>query len=84
LTPIASTGHDLGVKRAVHPIEVQSHLPPLTRAVAGRRGVGNWETLYGDIGMNRDTGAYRVIQPGFEDDPAHGHGHGHGHIEVTR
>jgi precorrin-8X/cobalt-precorrin-8 methylmutase len=47
LTPIASTGHDLGVKRAVHPIEVQSyrilrervdtsHLPPLTRAVAER------------------------------------------------
>lgn len=47
MTPIASAGHDLGVKRAVHPIEVQSyrilrervdtsHLPPLTRAVAER------------------------------------------------
>jgi hypothetical protein len=47
LTPIASTGHDLGVKRAVHPIEAQSyriprkrvdtcHLPPSTRVVAER------------------------------------------------
>lgn len=47
MTPIASTGHDLGVKRAAHPIEVQSyrnprervdpsHLPPSTRAVAER------------------------------------------------
>ena len=55
------------------------------------------ETLAGDIRMNCDTCAYRVLLPGFEDklgapqtphhhpdDPAHGHGHGHGHIEVTR
>ena len=50
------------------------------------------ETLSGDIRMNCDTCAYRVLLPGFEDklgapqtphhhpeDPAHGHGHGHGH-----
>jgi sirohydrochlorin cobaltochelatase len=55
------------------------------------------ETLRGDIRMNCDTCAYRVLLPGFEDklgapqtphhhpdDPAHGPGHGHGHIEVTR
>ena len=55
------------------------------------------ETLHGDIRMNCDTCAYRVLLPGFEDklgapqtphhhpdDPAHGHGHGHRHIEVTR
>ena len=55
------------------------------------------ETLHGDIRMNYDTCAYRVLLPGFEDklgapqtphhhpdDPAHGHGHGHGHVEVTR
>lgn len=48
------------------------------------------ETLHGDIRMNCDTCAYRVLLPGFEDklgapqtphhhpdDPAHGHGHGH-------
>jgi len=50
------------------------------------------ETLSGDIRMNCDTCAYRVLLPGFEDklgapqtphhhpeDPAHGHGHEHGH-----
>jgi sirohydrochlorin cobaltochelatase len=50
------------------------------------------EALHGDIRMNCDTCAYRVLLPGFEDklgapqtphhhpdDPAHGHGHGHGH-----
>ncbi len=50
------------------------------------------ETLGGDIRMNCDTCAYRVLLPGFEDklgapqtphhhpeDPAQGHGHGHGH-----
>lgn len=50
------------------------------------------ETLSGDIRMNCDTCAYRVLLPGFEDklgapqtphhhpeDPAHGHGHGHAH-----
>ena len=55
------------------------------------------ETVHGDIRMNCDTCAYRVLLPGFEDklgapqtphhhpdDPAHGHGHGHGHTEATR
>jgi sirohydrochlorin cobaltochelatase len=50
------------------------------------------EALHGDIRMNCDTCAYRVLLPGFEDklgapqtpphhpdDPAHGHGHGHRH-----
>jgi sirohydrochlorin cobaltochelatase len=53
------------------------------------------EALHGDIRMNCDTCAYRVLLPGFEDklgaaqtphhhpdDPAHGHGHGHGHARV--
>ncbi|HEY7813209.1 MAG TPA: CbiX/SirB N-terminal domain-containing protein, partial [Nakamurella sp.] len=48
------------------------------------------EALHGDIRMNCDTCAYRVLLPGFEDkhgapqtphhhpdDPAVGHGHGH-------
>jgi sirohydrochlorin cobaltochelatase len=48
------------------------------------------EALHGDIRMNCDTCAYRVLLPGFEDklgapqtphhhpdDPAHGHGHRH-------
>jgi sirohydrochlorin cobaltochelatase len=48
------------------------------------------EALHGDIRMNCDTCAYRVLLPGFEDkvgapqtphhhpdDPSHGHGHGH-------
>jgi sirohydrochlorin cobaltochelatase len=48
------------------------------------------EALDGDIRMNCDTCAYRVLLPGFADklgapqtphhhpdDPAHGHGHGH-------
>ena len=48
------------------------------------------EALAGDIRMNCDTCAYRVLLPGFEDklgapqtphhhpeDPAQGHGHGH-------
>lgn len=56
------------------------------------------EALHGDIRMNCDTCAYRVLLPGFEDklgapqvphhhpdDPSgHGHGHGHGHIETAR
>jgi sirohydrochlorin cobaltochelatase len=50
------------------------------------------EALHGDIRMNCDTCAYRVLMPGFEDkhgapqtphhhpdDPAGGHGHTHGH-----
>lgn len=54
------------------------------------------EALAGDIRMNCDTCAYRVLLPGFEDklgapqtphhhpdDPAgHAHGHGHGHAGV--
>ena len=49
------------------------------------------EALHGDIRMNCDTCAYRVLLPGFEDklgapqtphhhpdDPSTGHGHGHG------
>lgn len=53
------------------------------------------ETLHGDIRMNCDTCAYRVLLPGFEDklgapqtphhhpdDPAHGHGHGHAGTHV--
>jgi sirohydrochlorin cobaltochelatase len=50
------------------------------------------EAVHGDIRMNCDTCAYRVLLPGFEDklgapqtphhhpdDPSNGHGHGHGH-----
>jgi sirohydrochlorin cobaltochelatase len=54
------------------------------------------EALHGDIRMNCDTCAYRVLLPGFEDkhrapqtphhhpdDPTgHAHGHGHGHAGV--
>jgi sirohydrochlorin cobaltochelatase len=51
------------------------------------------EALHGDIRMNCDTCAYRVLLPGFEDkhgapqtphhhpdDPSHGHGHAHAHL----
>jgi len=55
--------------------------------------VERWsEIAGGDLRMNCDTCAYRVLLPGFEDkqgapqtphdhpdDPAHPHGHGHGH-----
>ena len=54
------------------------------------------ETVDGDIRMNCDTCAYRVLLPGFEDklgapqtphhhpdDPAHGHGHGHAGTHVS-
>jgi sirohydrochlorin cobaltochelatase len=54
------------------------------------------EAMIGDIRMNCDTCAYRVLLPGFEDklgaaqtphhhpdDPAHGQRHGHGHGHVT-
>jgi len=53
------------------------------------------EALTGDIRMNCDTCAHRVLLPGFADklgapqmphhhpdDPARGHGHGHGHAHV--
>ncbi|MDT7709715.1 MAG: sirohydrochlorin cobaltochelatase [Pseudonocardiales bacterium] len=53
------------------------------------------EALEGDIRMNCDTCAYRVLLPGFEDklgapqtphhhpdDPADGSGHGHGHAHA--
>jgi sirohydrochlorin cobaltochelatase len=59
---------------------------PLADLVAERYA----EALAGDIRMNCDTCAYRVLLPGFEDklgapqtphhhpdDPAHGHGHAH-------
>ena len=57
------------------------------------------EALHGDIRMNCDTCAYRVLLPGFEDklgapqtphhhpdDPSgdHGHGHGHGHAAAGK
>jgi sirohydrochlorin cobaltochelatase len=51
------------------------------------------EVLHGDIRMNCDTCAYRVLLPGFEDkhgapqtphhhpdDPGHGHGPAHAHV----
>jgi sirohydrochlorin cobaltochelatase len=54
------------------------------------------EALHGDIRMNCDTCAYRVLLPGFEDkfgapqtphhhpdDPTHGHGHGHNHSHAA-
>lgn len=65
-----------------------------TDALAGLVVERYHEALHGDIRMNCDTCAYRVLLPGFEDklgqpqtphhhpdDPsgAHGHGHGHGH-----
>jgi sirohydrochlorin cobaltochelatase len=79
--------------------------PALDVRVAGYLGDGDRlaqlvaeryrETLHGDIRMNCDTCAYRVLLPGFEDklgaaqtphhhpdDPAHGHGHGHAGTHV--
>lgn len=66
-----------------------------TDALAGLVVERYREALHGDIRMNCDTCAYRVLLPGFEDklgapqtphhhpdDPAgtgHGHGHGHAH-----
>lgn len=63
-----------------------------TDALAGLVVERYREALHGDIRMNCDTCAYRVLLPGFEDklgapqtphhhpdDPAHGHGHGRGH-----
>ena len=60
----------------------------LARLVVERWG----EIAGGDLRMNCDTCAYRVVMPGFEgklgapqtphdhpDDPAHPHGHGHAH-----
>ena len=58
--------------------------------------VERWsEIAGGDLRMNCDTCAYRVLLPGFEakvaapqtphdhpDDPAHPHGHGHHHVHV--
>lgn len=54
------------------------------------------EALAGDIRMNCDTCAHRVLLPGFEEklgapqtphhhpnDPSNGHGHGHGHGQVS-
>jgi sirohydrochlorin cobaltochelatase len=63
-----------------------------TDALAGLVVERYHEALHGDIRMNCDTCAYRVLLPGFEDklgqpqtphhhpdDPAGGHGHGHAH-----
>jgi sirohydrochlorin cobaltochelatase len=82
---------------AAHPdvdVRVAPHIgdcPELAELVLERYR----EALQGDIRMNCDTCAYRVLLPGFEDklgaaqtphhhpdDPAHGHGHGHGHGHV--
>jgi sirohydrochlorin cobaltochelatase len=77
---------------AAHPdvdVRVAPHIgdcPELAELVLQRYR----EALQGDIRMNCDTCAYRVLLPGFEDklgaaqtphhhpdDPSHGHGHGH-------
>lgn len=63
-----------------------------TDALAGLVVERYREALHGDIRMNCDTCAYRVLLPGFEDklgapqtphhhpdDPSSGHGHGHAH-----
>lgn len=63
-----------------------------TDALAGLVVERYREALHGDIRMNCDTCAYRVLLPGFEDklgapqtphhhpdDPSTGHGHGHAH-----
>ena len=69
-----------------------------TDALAGLVVERYREALHGDIRMNCDTCAYRVLLPGFEeklglpqtphhhpDDPSvgHGHAHGHGHAPVA-
>jgi sirohydrochlorin cobaltochelatase len=83
---------------ASHPdvdVRVARHIgdcPELAQLVSERYR----EALHGDIRMNCDTCAYRVLLPGFEDklgaaqtphhhpdDPSHGHGHGHGHGHVV-
>jgi sirohydrochlorin cobaltochelatase len=82
---------------AEHPdveVEVAGHLGD-SDALAGLVVERYREALAGDIRMNCDTCAYRVLLPGFEDkfgapqtphhhpeDPAHGHGHGHGHAHA--
>lgn len=79
---------------AEHPdveVAVAGHLGD-SDALAGLVVERYREALAGDIRMNCDTCAYRVLLPGFEDklgapqtphdhpdDPAHGNGHGHGH-----
>ncbi|MEN3269104.1 sirohydrochlorin chelatase [Pseudonocardia sp.] len=79
--------------RAEHPdvdVRVADHLGDCDE-LAGLVVERYREALHGDIRMNCDTCAYRVLLPGFEDklgapqtphhhpdDPAHGHGHGHG------
>ncbi|MBA3907847.1 MAG: sirohydrochlorin chelatase [Pseudonocardiales bacterium] len=82
---------------AEHPdveVEVAGHLGD-SDALAGLVVERYHEALVGDIRMNCDTCAYRVLLPGFEDklgapqiphdhpgDPAGGHGHGHGHAHA--
>jgi sirohydrochlorin cobaltochelatase len=76
-------------------VAVAGHLGD-TDALAGLVVERYREALAGDIRMNCDTCAYRVLLPGFEDklgapqtphhhpdDPAEqGHGHGHGHAHA--
>jgi sirohydrochlorin cobaltochelatase len=82
---------------AEHPdveVEVAGHLGD-SDALAGLVVERYREALSGDIRMNCDTCAYRVLLPGFEnklgapqtphhhpEDPAHGHGNGHGHAHA--
>jgi sirohydrochlorin cobaltochelatase len=80
---------------AAHPetdVRVAGHLGD-TDALAGLVVERYREALTGDIRMNCDTCAYRVLLPGFEDklgapqtphhhpDDPHGHGHG-GHVHA--
>jgi sirohydrochlorin cobaltochelatase len=82
-----------GVEHPDVEVRVANHLGDCD-ALAGLVVERYREALHGDIRMNCDTCAYRVLLPGFEDklgaaqtphhhpdDPAHGHGHqqGHGH-----
>ncbi len=89
-------GHQAREFGAAHPeldVRVAGHLGD-TAELAGLVVERYREALHGDIRMNCDTCAYRVLLPGFEDklgapqtphhhpdDPSgdHGHGHGHGH-----
>jgi sirohydrochlorin cobaltochelatase len=87
-------GEQAGAFAAEHPdvqVEVAGHLGD-SDALAGLVVERYREALAGDIRMNCDTCAYRVLMPGFEDklgapqtphhhpdDPADGQGNGHRH-----
>jgi sirohydrochlorin cobaltochelatase len=82
---------------AAHPdveVRVAGHIGDCAE-LAGLVAERYREALHGDIRMNCDTCAYRVLLPGFADklgapqtphhhpdDPSHGHGHGHGQAVV--